>query len=466
MKLGRQRGRDVMTRNGFFTGLDIGTSSIKVLVAELVDGEVNVIGVSNAKSKGVKDGIIVDIEAAATAIKSAISQAEEKAGISIKSVNVGLPANLLQVEPTQGMIPVTSDTKEITDQDVENVVKSALTKSMTPDREVITFVPEEFVVDGFQGIRDPRGMMGVRLEMRGLLYTGPRTILHNLRKTVERVGIQVENVIISPLAIVQSVLNEGEREFGATVIDMGGGQTSVATIRNQELQYTNVYQEGGDYVTKDISKVLKTSKKIAEGLKLNYGEAYPQLASKETFQVEVIGEVEPVEVTEEYLAQIISARLKHIFEQIKQDLERRHLLDLPGGIALIGGNAILPGVVELAQEVLGVRVKLYVPNQVGIRNPAFAHVISLSEYAGSLTEVNILAQQAISGDQILRQQPIDFRTPSQEKPVASQRSVFGTTSTESVEPTYSVDSTLPNQSEEKPKLTERFRSLIGSMFDE
>lgn len=457
-----------MTRNGFFTGLDIGTSSIKVLVAELVDGEVNVIGVSNAKSKGVKDGIIVDIEAAATAIKSAISQAEEKAGISIKSVNVGLPANLLQVEPTQGMIPVTSDTKEITDQDVENVVKSALTKSMTPDREVITFVPEEFVVDGFQGIRDPRGMMGVRLEMRGLLYTGPRTILHNLRKTVERVGVQVDNVIISPLAIVNSVLNEGEREFGATVIDMGGGQTSVATIRNQELQYTNVYQEGGDYVTKDISKVLKTSKKIAEGLKLNYGEAYPQLASKETFQVEVIGEVEPVEVTEEYLSQIISARLKHIFEQIKQDLERRHLLDLPGGIALIGGNAILPGVVELAQEVLGVRVKLYVPNQVGIRNPAFAHVISLSEYAGSLTEVNILAQRAIRGDQVLRQQPIDFRTPSQEKPAASQRSVFGTTSTESVEPTYTADSTLPNQSEEKPKgkLTERFRSLIGSMFDE
>ena len=455
-----------MTRNGFFTGLDIGTSSIKVLVAELVDGEVNVIGVSNAKSKGVKDGIIVDIEAAATAIKSAISQAEEKAGISIKSVNVGLPANLLQVEPTQGMIPVTSDTKEITDQDVENVVKSALTKSMTPDREVITFVPEEFVVDGFQGIRDPRGMMGVRLEMRGLLYTGPRTILHNLRKTVERVGVQVDNVIISPLAIVNSVLNEGEREFGATVIDMGGGQTSVATIRNQELQYTNVYQEGGDYVTKDISKVLKTSKKIAEGLKLNYGEAYPQLASKETFQVEVIGEVEPVEVTEEYLAQIISARLKHIFEQIKQDLERRHLLDLPGGIALIGGNAILPGIVELAQEVLGVRVKLYVPNQVGIRNPAFAHVISLSEFAGSLTEINVLAQRAIRGDQVLRQQPIDFRTSSQEKPAASQRSVFGTTSTESAEPTYTADSTTQNQSEEKPKLTERFRSLIGSMFDE
>ena len=457
-----------MTRNGFFTGLDIGTSSVKVLVAELVNGEVNVIGVSNAKSKGVKDGIIVDIEAAGTAIQSAISQAEEKAGISIKSVNVGLPANLLQVEPTQGMIPVTSDTKEITDQDVENVVKSALTKSMTPDREVITFIPEEFVVDGFQGIRDPRGMMGVRLEMRGLLYTGPRTILHNLRKTVERVGVQVDNVIISPLAMVHSVLNEGEREFGATVIDMGGGQTTVATIRNQELQYTNVNQEGGDYVTKDISKVLKTSKKIAEGLKLNYGEAYPPLASKETFQVEVIGEVEPVEVTEEYLAEIISARLKHIFEQIKQDLERRHLLDLPGGIVLIGGNALLPGVVELAQEVFGVRVKLFVPNQVGIRNPAFAHVISLSEFAGSLTEVNVLAQRAIRGDQSLRHQPIDFRNSAQPVSPVSPSPVFNTVTTSEPETTQSVEPVAPLQSEEKSKgkLTDRFRSLIGSMFDE
>ena len=459
-----------MARDGFFTGLDIGTNSIKVLVAELRNGELNVIGVSNAKSKGVKDGIIVDIEAAATAIKSAISQAEEKAGISIKSVNVGLPGNLLQVEPTQGMIPVTSDTKEITDQDVENVVKSALTKSMTPDREVITFIPEEFIVDGFQGIRDPRGMMGVRLEMRGLLYTGPRTILHNLRKTVERSGVQVENIIISPLALVRSVLNEGEREFGATVIDMGAGQTTVATIRNQELQFTNILQEGGDYVTKDISKVLKTSQKLAEGLKLNYGEAYPSLASNETFQVEVIGEVEPVEVTESYLAEIISARIKHIFEQIKQELERRHLLDLPGGIVLIGGNAILPGIVELAQEVFGVGVKLYVPNQVGIRNPAFAHVISLSEFAGQLTEVHLLAQRAVKGEDTLRHQPINFGGMIQRVTQVSQPTPIQPVSNTEVEPSASTNVVAPKEdkvsSQNKPKIADRFRGLIGSMFDE
>ena len=459
-----------MARDGFFTGLDIGTNSIKVLVAELRNGELNVIGVSNAKSKGVKDGIIVDIEAAATAIKSAISQAEEKAGISIKSVNVGLPGNLLQVEPTQGMIPVTSDTKEITDQDVENVVKSALTKSMTPDREVITFIPEEFIVDGFQGIRDPRGMMGVRLEMRGLLYTGPRTILHNLRKTVERSGVQVENIIISPLALVRSVLNEGEREFGATVIDMGAGQTTVATIRNQELQFTNILQEGGDYVTKDISKVLKTSQKLAEGLKLNYGEAYPSLASNETFQVEVIGEVEPVEVTERYLAEIISARIKHIFEQIKQELERRHLLDLPGGIVLIGGNAILPGVVELAQEVFGVGVKLYVPNQVGIRNPSFAHVISLSEFAGQLTEVHLLAQRAVKGEDTLRHQPINFGGMIQRVTQVAQPTPIQPVQNTEVEQSASTNVVAPKEdkvsSQNKPKIADRFRGLIGSMFDE
>lgn len=461
-----------MARDGFFTGLDIGTSSIKVLVAEHVNNELNVIGVSNAKSAGVKDGIIVDIEAAASAIKSAISQAEEKAGISIKLVNVGLPANLLQIEPTQGMIPVTSETKEITDADVENVVRSALTKSMTPDREVITFITEEFIVDGFQGIRDPRGMMGIRLEMRGLLYTGPRTILHNLRKTVERAGVQVENIIISPLAMTKSVLNEGEREFGATVIDMGGGQTTVASVRNQELQFTNIYQEGGEYVTKDISKVLKTSKKLAESLKFNYGEAYVPAASNESFQVEVIGEVEPVEVTERYLAEIISARVKHIFEQIKQDLERRHLLELPGGIVIIGGGAILPGVVELAQEVFGVPVKLYVPNQIGIRNPAFAHVISLSEYAGNLSEVDVLAQVAVHGDELLRHQPVEFSRPTQQSqsfnPLQRFTQPQQTIVTPIAEPAEEVErpEPLPTQSQQpKEKLTDRVRNLLGNMFD-
>ena len=458
-----------MVKSGFFTGLDIGTSSVKVLVAEYTDNEMNVIGVSSVKSAGVKDGIIVNIDVAAGAIKKALEQAEEKSGIRIDRVNVGLPANLLQIEPTQGMIPVTTDSQEITDSDVENVVKSALTKSMTPEREVISFIPEEFVVDGFQGIKDPRGMMGIRLEMRGMLYTGPRTILHNLRKTVERAGVQVENIVISPLALTRSVLNEGEREFGATVIDLGGGQTTVAVMRNQELQYTNIYQEGGDYITKDISKVLTTSQSIAENLKFNYGIAYPQDASdKEKFTVEVIGESTPVEVTECYLSEVVSARLRQIFDRVRQDLERTRALDLPGGVVLVGGGAILPGIAELAQEVLGANTKLFVPNQIGIRNPAFASVISFVEYVGGLEEVEKIAQRAVNGEADLRQKPIDF-----------------TVSRPRVVPTIQPEVTIPvetnednersfhdfeeehdeTQSATRSNITDRLRGLFGSMFE-
>ena len=287
-----------------------------------------------------------------------------------------------------------------------------------------------------------------------------------MRKTVERAGLQVENIIISPLAMIKTVLNEGEREFGATVIDMGGGQTTVASVRSQELQFTNIYQEGGDYVTKDISKVLKTSQKLAEGLKFNYAE-------KGVFHVEVIGEKKPVEVTEKYLAEIISARIKHIFEQIKQDLERRHLLDLPGGIVIIGGGAILPGVEELAQEVFGVNVKLFVPNQIGIRNPAFAHVISLSEYAGNLTDVDIIAQAAVHGDEVLRQQPIQFDRPVQPQvqpqPAAPAQPVVPAYNAEKIESPVDTQEipAASNDSKQEPKttFTDRMKNLIGNMFD-
>lgn len=461
-----------MAKNGFFTGLDIGTSSVKVLVAEFIENEMNVIGVSNVKSAGVKDGIIVNIDVAAGAIKKALQQAEEKSGIRIDKVNVGLPANLLQIEPTQGMIPVTTDSGEITDIDVENVVRSALTKSITPEREVISFVPEEFVVDGFQGIKDPRGMMGIRLEMRGMLYTGPRTILHNLRKTVERAGVQVENVVISPLALTRSVLNEGEREFGAVVIDLGGGQTTVAVMRGQELHYTNIYQEGGGYITKDISKVLTTSQSIAENLKHNYGIAYPQEATeKEKFTVEVIGESTPVEVTERYLSEVIAARLRQIFNRVKQDLERIRALDLPGGIVLVGGGAILPGITELAQEVFGVNTRLFVPNQIGIRNPSFAHVISLVEYVGHLDEVEKIAQTSVNGEATLRVKAVDFsydvpnnrplpQAIQQEELIERDRDALQ----EDLPPRYEEER-FGERNEPSVKLTERIRGIFGSMFE-
>lgn len=457
-----------MARDGFFTGLDIGTSSIKVLVAEFVNGSMNVIGVSNVPSSGVKDGIIVDIEAASQAIRLGIEQAGEKAGLTIDTVSVGLPANLLRIEPTQGMIPVNSESKEIKDEDVESVIKSALTKNVAPEREVISLVPQEFVVDGFQGIRDPRGMMGVRLEMRGLIYTGPTTILHNLRKTVEKAGLKVGHVVISPLSLSASVLNEGEREFGATVLDLGGGQTTVAVTRAQELHYTNVYAEGGDYVTKDISKVLQISLNDAETLKYNFGSADVAAASlTDAVQVEVVGGNQPIDVTERYLAEIIAARIRHILERVKQDLDRGRLLDLPGGVVLTGGGAILPGVTELAEEVFGTNVRLFVPGQVGIRNPMFANVIGLVEYVGQMSDVDVIAQAAVSGDELLRRKPVaqpaPVYAPIQPAPVVPEMEL--PLEEELLEPVSFQEPEVSQPKEPKKNVGERMRGLFGSLFD-
>lgn len=451
-----------MVRDGFVTGLDIGSSSIKVLVAEFVNGEMNIIGVSNTKSEGVKDGIIINIEVAAAAIQKAIKEAEEKAGITIDKVSVGLPANLLQFEPTQGMIPVTSNSQEITDTDVENVIKSSLMKNMTPEREIVAFVPEDFTVDTFSGIKDPRGMMGIRLEVRGLLYTGPKTILHNLRKTVAQAGVKVDKIVISPLAIGQYVLNEGEREFGANVIDLGGGQTTLVCVRGQMLQFTNVYQEGGDYITKDISKVLTTSQSIAENLKFNYGVAYPALAShKEVFPVEVIGESSPKDITEVYLSEIIAARLQHILDRVKQDLERTRHLDLPGGLVLIGGVATMPGIEELVQDILGRPVKLYVPNQIGIRNPAFAHVISLVEYAGRMDDIEQIAQIAVSGEETLRSKPVEIPSYHPSTPIDKVYAEMDSPAISEPLPDYGTTADPKPQQ----KIGDRVRGIFGSMFE-
>ncbi len=380
-------------------GLDIGTTSVKVVVAEYVEGQMNIIGVGNARSEGLSRGIIVDIEKTVKSIKRAVKQAEEKAGIQIKSVNVGLPANLLEVENCQGMIAVNSESKEITDEDVRNVASAALVRSIPPERQIVSLLPQEFTVDGFDGIKDPRGMIGVRLEMFGVVFTGPKTIIHNTRKCVEKAGLGINELIISPLALTNTILSDGEKDFGTTVIDMGGGQTTTAVMHDKQLKFTHVNQEGGEFVTKDISIVLNTSLNNAEALKINYGDASVERTSaSEEFPVDVIGKNEPIKVDEHYLSEIIEARLEQIFEKSKEVLDEIDALVLPGGVVLTGGAASLPGVVELASDIFETNVKLYVPNHMGLRNPVFANAISIVEYSSTLNEIYHIAKSAITGE--------------------------------------------------------------------
>lgn len=390
-----------------YVGLDIGTTSVKVVVAEYIDSQMNIIGVGNAKSEGINRGIIVDIDKTVQAIQRAVRQAEEKAGIQIRGVSVGLPANMLEVENCQGMIAVNGDSKEITDEDVRNVASAALVRSIPPERQIVSILPQDFTVDGFEGIKDPRGMIGVRLEMYGLLFTGPKTIVHNIRKCVENAGLIVNELVITSLALTETILSDGEKDFGTIVLDMGGGQTTTAVMHDKQLKFTSLDQEGGEFVTKDISIVLNTSFNNAEALKINYGDAYPERTSEnEEFPVDVIGQSEPVKVDERYLSEVISARMEQIFNKAKDALDQIDALELPGGVVLTGGAASLPGVVDLAQEIFGVNVKLYVPNQMGLRNPVFTNVISIVDYSANLSEVYQLAKIAVTGETLIAHQAV------------------------------------------------------------
>ncbi|MGO5332904.1 cell division protein FtsA [Enterococcus cecorum] len=446
-----------MAKTGIYVGLDIGTTSVKVVVAEYVDSQMNIIGVGNAKSEGINRGIIVDIEKTVQAIKRAVGQAEEKAGIQIRTVNVGIPANLLEVEDCQGMIAVNNDSKEITNEDVRNVASAALVRSVPPERQIIAVLPQEFTVDGFEGIKDPRGMIGVRLEMYGVMFTGPKTIIHNIRKCVEKAGLTIGQTIITPLALTESILSDGEKDFGTIVIDIGGGQTTTAVMHDKQLKFTNVNQEGGEYVTRDISTVLNTSFNNAEALKINYGDAYPaRTSASEEFPVDVIGKAEPVKIDERYLSEIIEARMEQIFTKAKDVLDEIDALDLPGGVVLTGGAASLPGVVDLAQEILGTPVKLHVPNHMGLRNPVFTNVISLVDYAASMSEITQVVVSAITGESVV---PTTSSTPAVPTPVLPDEE------TDYEQTTYDSNENYYDEEEHQEKVTDKIKNFFSNFFE-
>lgn len=440
-----------MAKTGMYVGLDIGTTSVKVVVAEYIEGQMNIIGVGNAKSDGLNRGIVVDIDQTVQAIQRAVRQAEEKAGIQIKSVNVGLPANLLEVESCQGMIAVSSESKEITDEDVRNVASAALVRSTPPERQIVAILPQDFTVDGFEGIKDPRGMLGVRMEMFGVVYTGPKTIIHNIRKCVEKAGLGINELVITPLALTETILTDGEKDFGTIVIDMGGGQTTTSVIHDKQLKFTHVNQEGGEFITKDISIVLNTSFNNAEALKINYGDAYPERTSaNEEFPVDVIGKSEPVRVDERYLSEIIEARVEQILRKSKEVLDEIDAFELPGGVVLTGGAASMPGIVDLAQEIFEANVKLYVPNHMGLRNPVFANVISIVEYSAQLNDIYHIAKYAIPGEK---------SKPAQS--VAVQQEVRYDTYAEQPQEEYEEF----NEHESGEKVTGKIKDFFSNIFD-
>ncbi|WP_288528929.1 cell division protein FtsA [uncultured Secundilactobacillus sp.] len=387
-----------MDTSGMYVGLDIGTTSIKVIVAEYLKGQLNVIGVGNERSAGVSRGVIVDIDQASEAIGKAVKAAEEKASVQIHDVVVGISANMLKIEPVTGTIAIGDAAREITEQDVQDVASAAIIQNLPPEREIVNLVADEFVVDGFDGIKDPRSMVGVRLEMHGMLFSGPKTIVHNAKKAAEQAGLNVELAVVSPIAQGKSILSDGEQDFGTIIMDLGGGQSTAAVIHDHRLKYADVDPEGGDYITKDISVVLNTSIENAEKLKRNYGYADATQASEENeFPVDVIGQSQPTTISEQYLAEIIEARLMQIFDKLRAKLATTNAPDLPGGIVLTGGVAALPGIADLVKAEFDTAVRVSIPDQMGLRHPSFTQALSLVDYRGQMSEVDLLVQSAVSG---------------------------------------------------------------------
>ena len=455
-----------MNNSEVYVGLDIGTTSIKAMVCENVKGQLKVISVGVVPSAGLNRGVSVDIDKTARAIFQAVKKAEARSNIDIKNVVVGLPANYLQMQRVHGSITIASQgqSREITDRDVIDVAKETLTQSISPELAVLDLIPTEFTVDGFNGIKDPRGMVGVRLEMKGTLYTGPKTIIHNTKKAVQQAGYGIRDFVIAPIATGFTLLNDGEQYFGTVVIDLGGGQTTTSIIHDHQLKYTFVDPEGGQYVTRDISTVLNTSLRNAERLKLDHGYAMANLTKADAqVDVPVVGENTPQQFSEEYLAEIIEARVRQILERSVQRLHAIHAPRLPGGVVLVGGGASLPGIVQLAQQYFKESVKVYQPEQMGVRYPRYSLALALTMYESQLTDVDRLIKQTLQQTDLITS---PHETAVKPRPAQANKGQWTATPTQPSTANQAVEKKPAHAKKNKShSIGNRFKSMFNNLFD-
>jgi cell division protein FtsA len=371
-----------MNSNEIYVSLDIGTSSVKVIIGEMVNDSLNIIGVGNVKSEGLRKGSIVDIDETVHSIKKAIEQAERMIGMEIKNVIVGITGNHVMLQPSHGVVAVSSENREITDEDVARVIDAAQVVSIPPERDIIDVIPRQFIVDGLDEISDPRGMIGVRLEMEGTIITGSKTILHNTLRCVERAGLEIMDITLQPLAAGAFALSKDEKNLGVALVDIGGGSTTIALFENGVLKATSVLPVGGDHITKDLSIGLRTSTEDAENIKTKHGYAFYDHASEdEVFSVPIIGSDQHQQFNQLEISDIIEARMEEIFDLIQHEVKRLGAKDLPGGYVLSGGVANTQGILELAQVLFQNRVRIAIPDYIGVREPQYTTAVGLIKFA-------------------------------------------------------------------------------------
>lgn len=378
-----------MPRRDVAVGLDIGTSKIAALIGEVRrEGTCDIIGFGVTPSVGMRKGVVVDIDGISRAIGEVVDKAARMAGVDVKSAFVSISGSHLASMNNRGVVAVARDDREITPEDAERVLEAARVLNIPADREIVHVLPREFVVDGYDGVRDPVGMLGVRLEVEAHLVTGAVTSIQNLLRGVYKAGLEVEDLVVASLASGEAVLSPAERELGCLLIDMGGGTTDLCIFERGSPWFTGALPVGGDHLTSDLAVGLRTPPATAEQVKTEYGRARPsEEAADEIVEVPNVGKTSTHQVSAHLVASIMEARLQDIFALVKKEVQRSGFPGpIAGGSVLCGGCSLVPGIAELAAEELGMSVRLGKPTGLGglvdlASSPAYATTVGLLLYA-------------------------------------------------------------------------------------
>lgn len=380
-----------MSKNNIIVGLDIGTSKVRVVTASIKGKEEKrpkIIGIGESSSSGMRKGVVVDIEEMTKTLKRAIDQAERASGISIEKAYVSVGGSHIKARESRGIVAVSRADNEVSENDVLRAINSASAVSLDSNREVIHVIPREFKIDSQEGIQDPRGMTGVRLEVDTLIIEALSPYIKNLRKCLTGAGVEIEGLVLNILAASEAVLTRKQKELGVLLLDFGGGTVGMTIYEERKLIHVHILPVGSAHITNDLAIGLRTSIEAAEKVKLGYGSCLTEeIDKKDTIDLSKIDEKEEGIVNRKEIAKIIEARIDEIFNLVNKELKKidRERL-LPAGVVLVGGGAKIPGVIDLAKERLKLPVQLGYPQGIDglvdkVDDPAFATAIGLIFWA-------------------------------------------------------------------------------------
>ncbi|MBM5572180.1 cell division protein FtsA [Deefgea chitinilytica] len=364
-------------------GLDIGTSKVVAVVADVKeDGSLNVVGLGSAASKGLKRGVVVDIEKTVAAIQSALGEAELMADCKISEVYTGIAGSHIKSLNSHGMVAIKD--KEVTQADIDRVIETASAVNIPTDHQVLHILSQEYVIDGQEDVKEPLGMSGVRLEVRVHIVSGAVSAVQNITKCVRRCGLEIAEVVLQPLASSYAVLTEDEKDLGVCLVDIGGGTTDIAVFIGGSIRHTAVIPIAGDQITNDVAMALRTPTGEAENIKIQHGVALRHMTDPQTMiEVPGVGERGARQMSRHTLAEVIEPRVEELYSFVQAELRRVGFEDrLSSGIVITGGASLMPGMTDLAEEIFHMPVRLGLPRYVGglaevVKNPRYSTAVGL-----------------------------------------------------------------------------------------